>query len=199
MLCCSWYNNNNILRNVMDWLRIATLFLCLSLTQHQSTTSEPDNYTECGTLKQVLLKALFETERNLYELDRVFAPPRIPSLRYVEVEYSFADRDGEYGDCKVEYKWAVGGFLLVQPPRIFQFTSLLFWYAPSPDADGDKRVALKLPHACRVLVNDTNGNCSCYGNEGAKDLQILTRQVKNIVQAPKLSWGMALKQYCSYM
>ena len=146
---------------------VHTIVSCIS-------ASEAENYTQCATLKKVLLQALFETDRNLYELDRVFAPARVPSLRYVQVEYSFADSEGKYGDCKVLYHWAIGGFLLVQPPHIFMYTSLLFWF--SPTLSGHQTVTLKLPYPCRGLVNSTNGTCSCHDSD-ADDLQILTRQV----------------------
>ncbi len=34
-------------------------------------------YEDCSTRRSVLLKALFETKGNLFELDRIFSPARI--------------------------------------------------------------------------------------------------------------------------
>lgn len=152
------------------------LSLHLVLAVLVSSENQPDtNYTECGTQKFVLLKALFETDGNLYELDRIFSPPYDATSRYIKVEYTFADSRGDYGDCNATYIWAIGGFLLMQPPGIFQYTSLLV----GNPANSLEEMHLKLPYACRSLIDETNdGGCSCHNPyDVGQYLQILTKQV----------------------
>ena len=127
--------------------------------------SEGENassYHDCHTKKTVLLKALFETKENLYELDRIFIPERVSTSRYIKVKYTFLDSDDVEGNCSVTYIWAIGGFLLVQPPKVFQFTSLLF----STPANNLEYLNLTLPYECRPLVNESmdGENCSCAGD-----------------------------------
>ena len=132
---------------------------------------EPSNYTNCGTKRSVLLKALFETDGNLYELDRIFLPARIPTSRYIKVNYTFLNSDNtEEGNCSVTYIWAIGGFLLLQPPKVFQFTSLLF----STPANNLEYLNLKLPFECQELVKE-NG-CTCKGST-SNALDRMTQQV----------------------
>ncbi len=114
-------------------------------------------YEECGTKRSVLLKALFETGDNLYQMGGVFFQPRAETSRYIKVTYTFINTTTGIEGCNVTYIWANGGFLLVQPPTIFQFTSL---FVSSP-ANKLKNLNLKLPIECQVLVSDNDGNCSC--------------------------------------
>lgn len=95
--------------------------------------------------------------------------------------YKFDEEGGGYKDCNVTYIWAVGGFLLVQPPSIFQFSSLLF----STPANSLTEVELNLPYACRALINETM-SCSCK-NEMKDDLEIFTRHVSIILISGMLS------------
>ena len=147
-------------------------FVILILPLLQLVLSESEtNYSRCGTDKQVLLKALFETGRNLFELDEVFSPPNDPTSRYIKVKYNFTAEDGSYKDnCTVTYIWAVGGFLLAQPPQIFRFTSLLF----STESNNLEFLNLMLPYACRSLIKVTNP-CTCKKDKD--DLKIFTKQV----------------------
>ena len=135
--------------------------------------SSAEDFTKCGTDRSVLLKALFATEDNLYQMDRVFSPARRESSRHIRVNYAFIDATTGIKDenCSVTYVWALGGFLLIQPPKIFQFTSLLF----STPVNNLELLSITLPTECKVLVEeDENGTCTC-GNTTVLDR--LTQQV----------------------
>ena len=150
--------------------------LCITLVFLLLVTVSQARYENCSTKRDVLLKALFETGSNLYDLDQVFVPPRTETSRYIKVKYSFLnDNGGDDGDCTVNYIWAIGGFLLVQPPKIFQFTSLFF----STPANKLEELTLQLPIACKPLVlNKTVSKCSCKTNNTHRNaLDRLTQQV----------------------
>ena len=137
-------------------------------------------YENCSTDKLTLLKALYKTKDNLYQLDRAFAPPGKGdrTSRYIRVHYSFANENEEFDDsCCVTYIWAIGGFLLIHSPEIFQYTSLYF----STPANDEYDVYLKLPFHCRGLINDTT-SCSCYhvNVNSSEPLLVFTNQVKLI-------------------
>lgn len=126
-------------------------------------------YEDCARNKLTLLKALYETGDNLYQLDKVFFPQRSVSSRYVIVKYTFLDKnstseyyDADIKNCTVTYIWALGGFLLEQPPTLLQYTSLLFNVPVNNVWD----LELTLPYPCRALlpVHDDNGNCMCTDN-----------------------------------
>ena len=135
-----------------------------------------EDFTKCGTDRSVLLKALFATEDNLYQMDRVFSPAWKPSSRHIRVNYFFIDDSTGVKDenCSVTYIWALGGFLLIQPPTIFEFTSLLF----SIPVNNLEALNITLPGECNVLVDvDGNGTCTC----GSEILDRLTQQVNKMV------------------
>ena len=153
---------------------MANFPLCFTLVFLLLVTVSQAQYEDCGTKRDVLLKALFDTGNNLFELDKVFFPPRSQTSRYIKVKYTFLDDNGnDAGNCTVNYIWAIGGFLLVQPPKIFQLTSLLF----STPANKLENLNLQLPSACKALVsNETFDNCSCEGDDRYA-LDRLTQQV----------------------
>ena len=130
------------------------------------------SFEDCPTRLRVLEIALYETGNNLLELNRIFFPPNRETSRFIRVIYSFQNEAGELDDCDVSYIWAIGGFLLMQPPTIFQFTSLFFNY-PNNDL---KELRLQLPYECRPLISSS---CSCFGNETDLMLNIVTQQVSN--------------------
>ena len=112
----------------MALFRFGVTLSLLILSAKFCTGQAEEDYGECSTKKSVLLQALYNTSDNLYELERAFAPPQPGEIssRYIKIVYSFADLEGNYGDCTVKYIWAIGGFYLIQPPKIFTYTSLLF-------------------------------------------------------------------------
>lgn len=145
------------------------LLLLLHLTAIYAASEE--SFEECATKRDVLLRALYETGNNLNELDRVFYPAEELPVRFVEVNYTFNNTG--YGSCSVSYFWAFGGFLLIQPPSIFQFTSLLFSY---PSTNDSRYLNLTLPPECVELIEvDENGTCSCPKKRSG--LERLTQQV----------------------
>ena len=167
-------------------MALATKFcviLLLLIFSSKLCTSQAEDYEECSTRKSVLLKALYSTSDNQYELERAFAPPKPgeTTSRYIRITYSFADEDGNYGDCEVKYIWAIGGFFLIQPPHIFSLTSLLF----SIPANNRSSITLKLPYHCRGLIYDdynmsmSGDVCTCYNASDpmSEPLLIFTNQV----------------------
>ena len=142
---------------------VAALLLCLELSSVFAQSN-------CSTERSALLKALYSTAGNSNEMDRVFYPERQLPSRFITVNYDFLNDDGFKDNCTVTYYWASGGFLFVQPPKIFVFTSLLFSY-PANDLI---YLNLTLPSECRDLVSvNENGTCSCK----SPILDRLTQQV----------------------
>ncbi len=134
------------------------------------------NYSTCDLLSQ-LECALYTTDSNERNLNRAFFPPRKATSRYITVKYRFREDDDSTSDdssnCTVSYIWAIGGFLLIQPPTIFQMTSLLFSY-PANDIEN---MNLTFPVECRKVINDTGDECSCNHKEN-QNLDILSQQVR---------------------
>lgn len=146
-------------------------FVVLLLLQFACFSSAQEDYTDCHTQKSVLLKALFNIENNRNELDRVFFPARVETSRYIKVTYVFLESDGSPGTCNVTYFWAIGGFLLMQPPSIFRLTSLLF----NNPANDLMELSLMLPYECRKLIEEDNEVCMCPNYTTA--LSRMTQQV----------------------
>ena len=139
----------------------AALVLLLSLG-FSAGSSASNSYENCATDKSALLRAIFDIEDNRYNMDAAFFPAKagFESTRHIRVRYTFVDTiTGEKDEnCSVTFIWALGGFLLVQPPTIFQFNSLLF----SPDAENMESLDLTLPIECQALVTvKEDGTCKC--------------------------------------
>ncbi len=137
----------------------SSLLSCFALVVILLVNLSGAQYEQCGTDELVLLKALFQTGDNLYRMGRAFFEARDETSRFIRVTYTFINTTTEIEDCDVTFKWALGGFLLVQPPSIFKFTSLLF-STPANDLEPEN-LNLKLPLECKVLASDKDGNCTC--------------------------------------
>ena len=125
------------------------------------------------TLLSELEYALYNTGSNERELNRAFFPPRAATSRYINVSYDFMNEDELTDNCIVTYVWAIGGFLLIQPPSVFQFLSLFFSYP----ANNIMEITITLPYQCRQLITvNEDGHCSCEDQVG-NNLDILTQQV----------------------
>jgi hypothetical protein len=136
-----------------------------------STAAVSLDHDDCATNLRTLEEALYESKSNLFELNRVFYPPSVPTTRVVRVNYTFGD---ELDACSnVSYIWAVGEFLFLQPPTLFQYTSLFFYY-PNYELT---TLSIQLPIECIWLINGTDGECSC--KNGSHMLNILTQQVRH--------------------
>ena len=133
-----------------------------------------DDFSDCADNIATLEDALYDSGSNLYQLHRVFIPPSTPPARFTKVTYSFYNETDEFDGCNVEYVWAIGAFLFFQPPSLFRFTSLHFYYK-NYHLDQEE-FNLQLPYECRNLVNETLGSCSCEGDNHDL-LDILTQQV----------------------
>jgi hypothetical protein len=138
--------------------------IAVAFLVHFTDASLTDSFTDCATDVTVLEKALYKPD-NVLQLNKIFYPPREPPTRFIKVTYEF-----EGTGCSVNYFWAVGGFLLVQPPKIFQLTSLYF----SSPANKLTNLTIKLPAECQPLVQ--GDNCTC-DHEDNTLLDILTQQV----------------------
>ena len=147
--------------------------------------AEADNDIQhnCTTLPD-LLYHLYHTDDNLLHLNRVFYPPRAQSPTFLNVTYYFKSKDQDKfryrepppdTDCSVNYIWAEGGFLLIQPPLIFQYTSLWF----NQESGEESSIPLTLPSACRELVFNTSSEiCDCkWDDSDYKLLDVATQQV----------------------
>lgn len=140
--------------------------------------SSVETQRDCSTSLSILEHALYNTSDNKVRLNAYFFPPREEFVSYAKVVYTFKN-ENETNDlldtdqsCNVTYVWAIGGFLLVQPPSIFTYSSLFFFHTRH---SGDFTLRLTLPHACKPLVED-NGTCSC-ANKDNNPLDLLTQQV----------------------
>ena len=124
----------------------------------------------CDTLFS-LAQSLYNTKDNILSLARAFYPPHRPGVTFLRVTYQFENETKSLNGCSVTYVWVKGGFFVIQPPSVFQFTSLLFNHK-----DGkSETVFLRLPNACRQLIQANGSQCSCNTEDGA--LELLTHQV----------------------
>ena len=131
-------------------------------------------YSDCPIRLSTLERALFQTEDNLFELNRIFFPPSKRPSRFIRVTYRFLDEiDDQDGLlCNVTYIWAIGSFLFFQPPRVFMFNSLFFNYPNNDLTD----LPLVLPSECRPLIqSERDGECTCTAD--SQHLDVLTQQV----------------------
>ena len=138
------------------------------------------DYTDCTNKLSVLERAVYETADNELQLNRAFFPPRQMTSRYVTIDYTFLKNSTSDVNCSVTYIWSIGGFLLIQPPQIFMFTSLLL----SIPSNNIERITITLPYKCRPLVLNSSELCSCNNSKAVKDsndneitLDILSQQV----------------------
>ena len=141
--------------------KLVVVLVCLLAVECSSQT---DN-SNCSTDIKELEKALFSAE-NIKQLNKIFYPPRESTSRFITVEYDF-----EGTGCNVKYIWAIGGFLLMQPPKIFQLTSLYF----STLANDLTDLKIVLPKECWPVVHYKGNTCTCLHDDNILD--ILTQQV----------------------
>ena len=151
-------------------MKLLLVYLLLSVLS--VSTIVASNESTCDTLSG-LLKALYETKDNVLQLTKAFYPRQQPS-EFFTIIYQFENATSNDSECSVTYVWAMGGFLLIQPPTIFQFMSLLF---NLQGFNYETELTLTLPSYCRGLVQqNATGSCSC--DEGDEDiLGVLTQQV----------------------
>ncbi len=149
-----------------------------------------DNETKCPVSKCpmsfcALEKALYETDHNVLKILSIFSPARNTVPSFVRVNYTFQDENKEYSNnCNVSYLWVKGGFLFVQPPTIFQFSSLFFYFTELRDKD-EFTLNLTLPYECSPLIwNGTNCTCHTLDDKSNNSLysplalEELTKQVR---------------------
>ena len=144
----------------MDF-KIAALFMFICFL---GNTAQSCEINECNLLSE-LECALYHTDSNVLRLNQAFFPPRKATSRFIKVIYEFVN-----DNCTVDFFWAIGGFLLMQPPRIYELTSLFFSYP----ANSLENLTITLPQACQHLVG--GNSCSCDGTQN-ENLDIFTQQV----------------------
>ena len=148
----------------VDNINIFVAFLILIVLSHADCQN-------CSNTLSVLENALYANGQNRVNLEKAFFPSIQLTSRFLRVVYNFTD--GADGDCVVTYFWSVGGFLFIQPPTVFKYTSLFFNF-PANNVDN---VTITLPNECRSLVkSESSGKCSCK-NPGITFLDLLTRHV----------------------
>ena len=140
-----------------------------------NSTSNSSVFEDCATKFSTLEQALYETGDNQFELNRVFYPPSVRTSRFIRVNYTFLNENGEDDGCSIAYIWATGILLFFQPPAVFKYNSLYFNY-PNNNLTA---LHLKLPYECRPLIRTTvtesGSMCSCVFD--SQKLDILTQQV----------------------
>ena len=153
---------------------LVSIILLLSAATVFCPAATASGYEDCAKKLSTLERALYETEDNLFYLNRVFYPPSTRTSRFIRVTFSFLNESGDDNNCFVSYVWAIGGFLFFQPPNLFQWSTLFFNY-PNNDLNN---LVLKLPHECRPLIDAdaTDTECSCL--KDSHSLDVLTQQVK---------------------
>ena len=157
----------------MTFLKIIAMLLLVA-----TVVESVDNAVNNCTFLSELESALYNTASNKRHLNDAFFPPKQLTSRYILVTYNFTTEDGFYNgsSCEVTYIWAIGGFLFIEPPSLFQFLSLLFNF-PANDLT---RITLTLPYQCRGLVFiSEEKDCSC--NSTGNILEQLTQQVNTIL------------------
>jgi len=165
--CCSSPNKHCF--GKMSFVRCSAILLVIIV----SCSAQVNNCTQLSELEF----ALYNTDSNEQQLNKAFFPPRKATSRYIMVIYDFKDEIGMIdSSCNVTYIWAIGGFLLIQPPTIFQFLSLLFSY-PANDIS---YLNITLPNECRWMVDSSDQTCSCK-NQSNSNLDILTQQVSKLM------------------
>ncbi len=162
-------------------LGIVLLLPCVCAYLASDDEASNSSYSKCPNNFRILEKALYETDGNMLNMLAVLSPSRRTQPSFVRVHYAFKDESGTVpgiNNCTVQYLWVKGGFLFVQPPTIFQFSSLLFYFTGSRD-DTEINLYLTLPFECRPLIVDLeNGNCTCRNKSSlSTPLEELTEQV----------------------
>ena len=148
--------------------------ICASLAGDDAAASN-SSYSRCPYSFLVLEKALYETEGNMVKMLSIFSPSHKRSA-FVRVRYAFKQENGAVSNCTVPYLWVEGGFLFVQPPTLFQFSSLLFYFR---GIDTEIDLYLILPFECRPLImEDENRTCTCQEINSSLPLKMLTEQVR---------------------
>ncbi len=162
----------------MEFLKCFFSFILLGTALLVVSASDPDfsNHTSCDTLKS-LATELYNTKGNVLNMTKVFFPPLHIATKFLRVVYYFQNENNRHENCNISYIWAEGGFLLIQPPTIFQFTSLFFNHIPN--INYSYLLELTLPHACRHLVHvHESKECSCSNDTHDHELlDMLTHQV----------------------
>ena len=102
-------------------------YICV-LAGDDDASNTNSSYSRCPNSFNVLERALYETEGNMVNMLVVFSPAGKTPPSLVRVHYSFKEEIGAVSNCTVHYLWVEGGFLFVQPPTIFELSSLLFYF-----------------------------------------------------------------------
>ena len=152
-----------------NWIAVSILLLC-KLT----IMVEAVDYSDCTENIATLEHALYANGANVLQLNQVFSPPGSSPPRFVLVKYQFLNENNELDGCNVTYVWSATAYLIFQPPLVFRWTSLNFFY---PDNELDE-LSIILPYECRGLVNNStlSKNCTC-DVENTALLDFLTQQV----------------------
>ncbi len=161
-------------------LGIVLLLPCIYASLASEDDASNGSYSRCPYSFRVLENALYETEGNMVKMLDIFSPARKTSPSLVRVHYTFKEENGAISNCTVQYLWVEGGFIFVQPPTIFQLSSLFFYFKGFRD-DNEYNLYLTLPFECRPLIMlDENVTCTCQETNSSLYLPLekLTEQVR---------------------
>ncbi len=153
------------------------ILLLLSASIFYAVNCAGTDYTNCSNDLRTLEKALYEPE-NYITLNKAFYPPGKYPSRLLREDYVLGDDED---NCTVTYYRSIGGFLLIQPPHIFQLTSLYFSSPAKSSTEVLKKITLHLPRECQPIVPKSNGVCSCHHDKADSYslLDTLTQQVRS--------------------
>ncbi len=157
---------------------IVLLLPCICASLASDNDASNSSYSRCPYSFRVLENALYETEGNMLKMLAIFSPARKTQSSFVRVRYAFKEENGAVSNCTVSYLWVEGGFLFVQPPTIFQFSSLRLYFKES-HSKGETELNLTLPFECRPwIIEFENGSCTCQNKSSPSlALEELTGQV----------------------
>ncbi len=160
--------------NMVMWITKAAVILTAAVFLGPcvgSGAAQAITYENCSTNYSVLEAAYLNTEENFYQTWVTFYPPRDPIPKFVKVTYEFQDQNGTTGNenntVTAHYIWTSASIFLMQPPKVFGFTSLLLGFIGKV---GVQKVTLVLPYECRALASQ-------HDSPTYTRLQVLTQRV----------------------
>ncbi len=182
LLSCTAFAVARMKHGLVYLLGTVLLLPCICAYLASDDDASNGSYSRCPYSFRVLENALYETEGNLLKMLAIFSPARKTQPSFVRVYYAFKEENGAVSNCTVQYLWVEGGFLFVQPPKIFQFSSLLF-YLKGSRLKEEMNLYLILPFECRPRIKEfENGTCTCHDKSNPSSaLEELTEQVRPAV------------------
>ena len=146
-------------------------------SDHDNGSINTHPIDQCATNFMALEKALINTRNNRFELIKTFYPARSVKPVYVkQVIYMFLGNEENDSTINESWIWSNAAFYLIQPPSVFQYTSLFCSYYTGKGHVYKETLSLYLPYGClNKDVNWTSINTTCSALNPMLD--ILTQRV----------------------